>query len=284
MKMPEMIKLLRPNQWYKNLVIFFAIIFSKNVFDFGLLKITFLGFVMLIIISSANYILNDLVDMEKDKINPEKKKRPLASGNVSIGLALVLFFILLNVGLISSYFFNTSFFYIVLGLFVISTLYTFYFKHLILVDLIAISSNFVLRAIAGAVIIGVFVSPWLILGIFFFALFLVTGKRYGELNYLEENASKHRKILGEYTKEFLVSLFNIFTGVLILIFALYTFSSEHGNLIWTLPLFIYIILRYYYLILSNNKIIRHPEKAFSDMPLLISVILFLLLGFILIFI
>ena len=209
-KIKDIIKLLRPNQWYKNLLIFIAIIFSKNLLNLSYLKITFQGFVMLIIISSANYIFNDLVDLKKDILNPEKKDRPIASGKISKKLAIILFLSFLVIGLISAYKISLDLFYIVLGIVLISTLYTLLLKNIVFADLLAISSNFVLRAVSGAVIIDVFISPWLVIGIFFFALFLVTGKRYSELNYLNKNATKHRIVLKDYSKDITLSLFNIF--------------------------------------------------------------------------
>jgi len=282
MRLQDIFHLLRPNQWYKNLLIFLAIIFSKNIFNFDYFKITFFGFVVLVIISSANYILNDLIDLKKDRINPEKKERPIASKKITLSFALLLFFVLLITGLIFSYMISIKFFYIAFAIFGISTIYTFYLKNVIFADLITIAVNFVLRAIAGAILINVFISPWLIIGVFFLALFLVSGKRYGEINYLKKESLNHRPVLADYSKELLRTLFSVFMASLILMFSLYSFSSEHQNLIWTTPLFVYIILRYYYLILSNNKIVRSPEKVFSDLPFSVSVILFSIISVILI--
>jgi len=282
MKISDIIPLFRPHQWYKNLAIFLAIIFSQNILNLNYLEKTFYGFLILIIISSTNYILNDLIDIKRDHINPEKRKRPLASGRITKKFAIITFLILLFSGLTLAYSINLLFFYSVLGMFILSTLYTFYLKNIIFADLLAISSLFVLRAIAGAVIINVQISPWLIIGVFFLALFLVTGKRYGELNFLKEKSSDHRNVLGSYSKKLLFSLFDIFLAILILSFALYSISSKYKYLILTTPLFIYILLRYYFLILSNNKIIRNPEKAITDPPLLIATILFIILSLILI--
>jgi len=281
-KIKDIIKLLRPNQWYKNLLIFIAIIFSKNLLNLSYLKITFQGFVMLIIISSANYIFNDLVDLKKDILNPEKKDRPIASGKISKKLAIILFLSFLVIGLISAYKISLDLFYIVLGIVLISTLYTFLLKNIVFADLLAISSNFVLRAVSGAVIIDVFISPWLVIGIFFFALFLVTGKRYSELNYLNKNATKHRIVLKDYSKDITLSLFNIFMASLFIVFALYSFSSEHKLLIWIIPLFMYLILRYYQLIIKDGEIARNPEKAVKDPCLLIGGLIFIILSIILI--
>jgi 4-hydroxybenzoate polyprenyltransferase len=281
-KLRNILILLRPNQWYKNLLVFLALIFSNNLLNIDYLRITLNGFLALILISSVNYILNDLFDAKKDRFNPEKKERPIASGKISKFFALFLLFTILIPTLFYSYSINPYFFYIVTAIFFISTLYTVYLKNLIFADLIAISSNFVLRAVSGAVIINVMISPWLIVGIFFFALFLVTGKRYSEIKYLSNNANNHRHVLKYYSKDIMLSLFNIFMASLFIIFALYSFSSEHKLLIWIIPIFVYIILRYYYLILSGSDIARNPERALRDIPLVVSSFIFLILSIILI--
>ncbi len=278
----NIIKLIRPHQWYKNLVIFLAIIFSKNFFNLGYLAITINGFVILVIISSANYIFNDLIDSKKDKLNPEKRDRPLVAGNVNNYVAISLFFIFLIVGLTSAYLSDIYFFYIVLGIFITSTAYTLYLKNILFADLLSISLIFALRAVSGAVIIDVFISPWLVIGVFFFSLFLVTGKRYGEMEFLNKNSWRHRAVLKYYSKDLLFSLFNIFMTILILVFALYSFSSEYKSLIWITPLFIYLILRYYYLILSNSEIVRSPEKVIKDPLLLVPAIIFIVVSFIMV--
>lgn len=272
MTFKNIIKLLRPNQWYKNLVIFLAIIFSKNLFNLAYLEITMKGFLVLILASSANYIFNDLMDINKDKLNPEKRKRPLASGTINKTTAIILLFIFLGISLIWAHALDILFFYIILAIITISTAYSLFLKNLLFIDLITVSSNFVLRAIAGAVIINVFISPWLIIGTFFFSLFLLTGKRYGEKNYQKDLA--YRPVLKHYSKKILFSLFNIFMTILILGFVLYSLLSEHKNLFWTIPLFIYLILRYYYLAYSNNYIARNPEKSIKDPFFLMSLIVF----------
>lgn len=281
-KIYYLIKLCRPHQWYKNLLVFLAIIFSNNLFNLQYFVTCIKGLVILIIISSSNYVLNDMIDAKKDRLNPEKKNRAIASRKISKRFAISFFFILLITALIGAAKLNIYFFYIVCTLFIISTAYTFYFKNLIFVDLIFISINFVLRAISGAVIINVFISPWLVIGVFFFALFLGAGKRYGEMKFLNKYAGNHRKVLNYYSKKLFYPLFNILIGLLILVFILYSFFSEHKPLIWTTPLFVYLILRYSHLIHSNNEIARHPEKAIKDIPLLILGLLFIIISLFLI--
>ena len=278
MAIKDLITLIRPQQWYKNLLIFLAIIFSGKILYVDSVLLVLYGFLLLILISSANYIFNDLFDSKYDRLNPEKKDRPLASNKVSRLVAILLFLSLLSVALILSYMLSLTFFLLVIAIFSISTLYTLFFKNIVFLDIILVSINFILRAIAGAVIINVYISHWLVLGIFFFALFLVTGKRYGEIIALNKGSAKHRSVLKYYSKDICLSLFNIFMTILIIIYSLFSFSSVNPNLIWSTPLFVYIILRYYYLILNNSVISRSPEKFVKDAPLLISSILFLLVN------
>lgn len=275
----DVIKLLRPNQWYKNLVIFLAIFFSGFFLNGNLLLVSFFGFLILILISSSNYIFNDLVDCERDKLNPEKKNRPIASGKVGKPFAVFLLIVLLFIGLFFAYELNFFFFLSCFGLFVISFVYTIILKNILFADLLAISSNFVLRAVSGAFLIGVVISPWLIIGTFFLSMFLVTGKRYGESNFLK-NAKSHRRVLEFYTKELMQTLFSIFLAILILIFAFYSFSSKNNSLLITMPFFIYLLLRYYYLILTNNRIARSPEKIIFDAPIMTAGIIFFVVNFI----
>ena len=165
-----------------------------------------------------------------------------------------------------------------IGLFTLSLAYSMYIKHILFADVIAVSFNFVLRAAAGAIIISVNISPWLVIGVFFLGLYFVTGKRYSEIMLLKESSSTHRPVLSGYSKEILLSLFNIFLAVLIIVFALFSFLSENKNLFWTIPIFLYLLLRYHHLILSGNKIARNFEHIITDVPIIIgSIVLFALI-------
>jgi len=269
---------MRPHQWYKNILVFLAIIFSKNFLFLNDWILLIIGFCSLCLISSAVYICNDIIDKERDKKNTEKKNRPIASGVISTNMALSTAFFLLLVGMLIAYKLNPFFAIVNIGLFVLSLLYSIYIKHILFADIIAISFNFVLRAVAGAIIINVDISPWLIIGIFFLGLYFVTGKRYSEILFLKISSGAHRPVLSSYSKEILLSLFNIFLAVLIMVFALFSFLSENKNLLWTIPIFLYLLLRYYYLILSGNKIARNFEKIVTDVPIIIgSILLFLLI-------
>ncbi|PLW80403.1 hypothetical protein C0585_02945 [Candidatus Woesearchaeota archaeon] len=169
--MKNILKLIRVTQWYKNLLVFAALFFSGNFLNIDLAITTLLGFFLLSIISSAGYIMNDFIDRKKDSLNPEKKNRVLANGKVSIKLALSISLIFYFLGFILSYVLSVQFFFIVLLIALITIIYSLWLKHCEFLDIILISSNFILRALAGVVLISVVLSPWFFLGIFSLAFF-----------------------------------------------------------------------------------------------------------------
>ncbi len=173
-------RILRPEQYYKNLVVFLAIYFSGNILNPSKVVATGIGFVVLCLLSSANYIINDIVDKTRDKYNKEKAGRPIASGKVTVQQGAAIALALAIISLAASYLISKEFFLFALSFFLLTSLYTFLLKKEVFLDIIAIASNFVIRAMAGAAIIGVKSSPWLIVGTFFLALFLAAGKRKSE--------------------------------------------------------------------------------------------------------
>ncbi len=282
-KINDIISLLRIQQWYKNLLVFLAMFFSGHLFILGDVFLSVLGFFSLSFVSSSYYIINDIVDFKKDCLHPEKKMRPIASGKISIGFASFICIILLITGLYLALSLGTMFFYLVLSLFVLSQLYTFVLKKIMFADILAIATLFVIRAISGAFIIGVVVSPWLILCPFFLALFLAAGKRHGDLLYLEEKASDSRKVLSEYTLEMTHSLMLVSTTLLVMSYALYSFLSEYNSLLYTLPFALFVIFRYFHLISSGSSVARHPEKVFDDKVMVVGLVLWLVVTFVLIY-
>lgn len=273
--MKNYFNLLRPYQWYKNLVVFTAIIFSANLFNPALLLMTVFGFLSLIMISSVNYIINDLVDIKKDRFHPEKFKRPLASGKVKIWQALTIAAVLFSGSVIIAYHLSDFFLYSVLFLFAFTQLYSFFLKNEAFADIIAISINFIIRASAGAFIIGVYVSPWLILVIFFLSLFLTLGKRKSDLIYLGKNAENHKSSLKYYSEEIINPLTMISTTSLIITYSLYCILGTSQLMLLTLPIVLYALFRYLSLVYSGSKIGRHPHKVFKDLRILVSIILWL---------
>src|SRR3989338_10440056 len=197
--MKDYFNLFRARQWYKNLVIFLAIIFGGKLLDIQRWETLLLGFIALCIISSSNYIINDIIDFRKDRLHPEKKNRPLAAGKISLVNAFLCFLILVTGGFYLAYLLSVNFFLLSLSLFFINQVYSFTLKNEPFADLISISTNFVIRAVSGSVLINLDISPWLILCTFFLALFLGSAKRHSEVLLLKNNAEQHRPVLKYYT-------------------------------------------------------------------------------------
>ena len=275
MRIKELLHLLRVHQWYKNLVVFLALFFSGNVLNLDLLLTSILAFVSLCLISGANYIINDLADLRKDRLQAEKRVRPLASGKVSTATGIIVALLCLGGGLVIAYNIGIQFLVAALLLFTLSQLYTFYLKNIVFADILAIATLFVIRAIAGALSINVTISPWLILCPFFLSLFLSVGKRHAELHLLKEKAAATRKVLREYNHELTDSLMVISTTLLIISYALYSFLSEHRNLLYTLPSALFVIFRFYYLIQNGSEIGRHPEKVMRDRAMIVGMLLWI---------
>jgi 4-hydroxybenzoate polyprenyltransferase len=277
------LRLLRAHQWYKNLVILLPLIFVGHGYIFESWVLTLLGFFSLCLMSSTNYIVNDVIDRKKDLLHPEKKSRPLASAQVSVGsalfLAIFLFFGSILLGLMLS-----PVFACLLGIFFLSTLsYSLFFKNEVFIDLILISSNFVIRAIGGAFILGVVVSPWLILCTFFLSLFLITGKRYANIRFLGEIASKHKKVLQFYSKDLTRDILLLSAGLLIFSYSLYSFQSLYPKLIYTLPVCVYVVLRYLFIVERNSPIARNPHLVYKDLRLSLGILLWIFLTFLFIY-
>ncbi|MBT3814181.1 decaprenyl-phosphate phosphoribosyltransferase [Candidatus Woesearchaeota archaeon] len=273
MKFKDFLALIRVHQWYKNLVVFLAIFFSGNFFDTNLIYLTIVAFFSLSFVSSAGYIINDLVDLKKDLLNPEKRTRPLASGKVKKPTAIFISLLLLAVSIYMAHTISIAVTYFIILLFISHQIYTFFLKNIIFADILSIATFFVIRAITGAFAIEVKVSPWLILCPFFLSLFLSIGKRQSELHLLKEKSAQARKVLKEYNKELTNSLMIISTTLLIISYALYSFLSEHANLLYTLPFALFVIFRFYYLIDKGSEIARHPERIVKDKAIIVGMIL-----------
>ena len=271
----EYIQLLRVPQWYKNLVVFLALFFSGNIMNISLLSATLGALLSLVLVSSANYIINDLADARKDKLHPEKKSRPIASGKIAISTAVVLALLLVTAGIVLAYRLDLFFLYAVLGMIILTQLYTFFLKQVVFADILAIATLFVLRAVAGALVIHVSISPWLVLCPFFLSLFLSIGKRHGELHLLQQKASLTRKVLQEYSQKLTDSLMIISTTLLVISYALYSFLSEQAQLLYTLPFALFVMFRFYYLISTGSIIARYPEKVLWDLPMAVGMILWM---------
>jgi len=282
-KAVALVRLIRPQQWYKNLLVFIPAVYAFLLFEYRLWSTMLLSFTSACLVSGANYILNDIRDLEKDRLHPSKRFRPIASGIVSPAEALVFCLFVLFAGLISAYTVNQGFFLTMIIFFLITQLYTFILKRYPFVDVVTISVNYVVRAVAGAYAIEVPASPWLIVGIFFLALLLSIGKRAGELRELKGEAAKHRETLRFYTEEWISQGLTTASTLVILTYAIYCIEVHGNRLLPTLPLAVYLIMRYNHLIRSDIEAASNPHKLFRDKGFSTSFILWLILTVLLLY-
>lgn len=268
----ELLITMRPNQWYKNFIIFISIIFSLNIRNLEMWPIVLSAFLIFCVISGGEYVINDIIDREKDKKHPKKQKRPIASGRFKLKYALLSAIILIVGGLIASYFINIPFMILSISYVLLILLYSLILKHLIIVDLLVISIGFVIRAIAGGVAINVFISPWLIVCTFLLALFLGIAKRRHEVILLGDEGKNHRKILSDYSTIVLDQMMSIATAALIISYSMYTFLSNNYYMMLTIPFAIYGIFRYLVLVHSSN-FGGEAEMLFKDKGMQICIVL-----------
>ena len=278
------IKLLRPKQWIKNLFVFAAIAFSKNIFNADAFMKVLLAFFAFCMVSSCIYILNDIVDMEKDRQHPRKRKRPIAAGIVSRLEAGFIMVILAPLSLVPSFLLDPVFGVIILVYILNNVLYSLKIKHVVILDVMSIALGFLLRVSGGAVVIDVEMSPWLLLCTLLLSLFLGFSKRRNELFILEGNADKHRKILEEYSLQFIDNMLSIVTASTVMAYSLYTFSA-HSNkyMMITIPFILYGIFRYQYIVYKKNEGGSPDEIVLSDKPLIINILLWITSSIIIIY-
>jgi 4-hydroxybenzoate polyprenyltransferase len=276
MDLHAVIRLVRPRQWTKNLAVFAALIFAGELFDAPLAFKVTLAFIALNLVSGGLYAVNDAVDAERDRQHPIKKDRPVASGAVSRTQAFGVGGVMLAAGLGLSAVLEWQFLAAVLGYVAMQAAYGAVLKHVAIVDMLVIAFGFVLRAVAGALVIHVPVSPWLVLCTGLLALFLATAKRRHELLLLREHSADHRPVLREYTAELLDSFMVTLSAATITSYALYTFfeaRAPYYSMMLTIPFVIYGVLRYQALVLMGGRGGRPEEVLLSDRPILVAVVL-----------
>jgi 4-hydroxybenzoate polyprenyltransferase len=247
-----LVRSVRPKQWTKNLLVFAGLVFTYNLFDVDMLGRVILSFAAFCALSSAGYLWNDLRDVQADRLHPIKRRRPIASGEVPPAVAVALALALGIAGLGLALVLGTPFFLVASLYLLFTTSYSIWLKHMVLIDVFGISAGFVLRAVGGAVVIGVPVSPWLYVCTVLVSLFLGFGKRRNELELMESGAASHRKNLEEYSLELLDQLILIVASVTIMAYSLYTFTAENlprdHSMMLTIPLVVYGLFRYLYLV------------------------------------
>jgi len=272
-----LVRELRPKQWTKNLLVFAGLIFSYNLRESGAIWKTVAAFLIFCAVSSASYVINDLADLEQDRLHPRKRLRPIASGAISEGAGWVIAAVLLLISLPIAWVLSPKFFAVVAAYFVIVQLYSFHLKHVVLLDVFSIAAGFVLRAVAGAVVIPVRLSAWLLLCTMLASLFLALAKRRHELVLLEDGAASHRRILDEYSTLFLDQMIVTVTSATVITYSIYTFSAgtlpDDQSMMLTIPFVLYGLFRYLYLIYQRNEGGSPETLLLRDVPLLITVLL-----------
>jgi 4-hydroxybenzoate polyprenyltransferase len=269
---------MRPRQWTKNVFIFAALVFDKQLFIVDSFLRTLAGFALFCLISSCVYIFNDLADVEADRQHPEKKNRPIASGKLPVSTAWTAGIVFVVVALGLSYLLSLTFCLVVAAYFVLNLAYSNSLKHIPILDVLIISVGFVLRVGAGVTLIAVErFSPWLYIVMFLLSLFLGFGKRRAELALLAHGAGSHRKVLDGYTLPLLDQYIMIVSGTTIVAYSLYTFSApnvpENHSMMLTIPFMVYSIFRYLYLIEVKHAGGTPEEVLLSDRPFQISMLL-----------
>ncbi|MDO8752688.1 MAG: decaprenyl-phosphate phosphoribosyltransferase [Anaerolineales bacterium] len=273
-----LLKTMRPRQWTKNIFIFAALVFDKQLLNAESFLRTLAGFGLFCLISSSVYIFNDLADVEADRQHPEKKNRPIAAGKLPVsaawiaGVGLVIF----TLGL--AFLLAPGFEAVLVIYFILNMAYSKWLKHIPIIDVLIIAAGFVLRVHAGVTLIAVErFSPWLYVVMTLLALFLGFGKRRAELALLAHGAGSHRKVLDGYTLPLLDQYIMIVSGTTIVAYSLYTFNApnvpENHSMMLTIPFVVYTIFRYLYLIEVKHAGGAPEEILLSDRPFQIAMIL-----------
>lgn len=268
---------LRPKQWSKNALVFAALLFSFERINLSTITAVLAGYFLLCFVSGCVYIVNDYADREADRSHPLKKFRPMASGRLNPGTAIVFGSILLLASLVVSFMLNPLFTALLAVYFILNVLYSFRLKHVVIVDIMVIAAGFVLRAIAGGLVIHAPLTPWFLICTMLLSLFLAIGKRRHELLLFQSNSGTHRKVLDKYSFALLDQLIGIVTTATIISYSLFTFTSGRTiHLMWTIPFVIYGIFRYLYLIHVEQKGGAPDRILFEDKHILATVILYVI--------
>jgi 4-hydroxybenzoate polyprenyltransferase len=273
------IESLRPAQWVKNGFVFAALIFSRNLTNWRAVTTTALAALVFCVVASAAYLLNDVLDAEEDRQHPQKRLRPIASGRLARATAVAAGALLALGGLLTAWWLGHRFFLVVASYALLNVLYSSLLKHVMLLDVFVVAAGFVLRVLAGGVVIHVEVSAWLIVCTTLLALFLALSKRRNELVLLGEDASGHRASLTEYSPYFLDQLIAIVTASTVMSYALYTLSPDvrakfpGKRLELTIPFVLFGIFRYLYLVHQREGGGSPTRLLFTDRVLLSVVLL-----------
>lgn len=283
----QIIRLMRPRQWPKNILIFGALLFTLGEYwklftptMWQFLLVNAAAFVIFCALSGLIYIVNDIVDVEKDRAHPTKRNRPLASGALSVSVAISAAVVIGLVALPAAFLINQWFGLVSVTYVVLQLAYSFWLKHIVLIDVFAIAAGFVLRIVAGAVALSVPISAWLYVVATVASLFIGFGKRRAELELLQDEAANHRASLREYSLELLDQIIAVTIATTIMAYSLYTFSAENlpknHAMMFTIPYVLYAMFRYLYLVHIKHQGGSPEEILLRDKPMLFAVTLWAL--------
>ncbi len=279
----------RPQQWIKNLILFAPLIFSEKLFDIRAFGIVSMGFVLFSLAASGIYTMNDLADTERDKQHPVKSQRPIVSGVIPPGLAAVVAFLLMVLSVTVGFLVNSNFGVFILVYVLLNIAYSYGLKNIVILDVMTVAIGFVLRVLAGAAIVYVPASEWLIICTLLLSLFLGFSKRRHELNLLDVRAADHRNVLGQYSAGFLDQMIAIVTAATVMSYALYTISNETvqkfgtTHLYYTIPFVLYGIFRYLYLIHKKDEGGNPTHTIITDVPLIVNVAIWIVVSVMIIY-
>jgi 4-hydroxybenzoate polyprenyltransferase len=274
------LRALRPKQWTKNGLVFAALLFAHEYGQRLALERALLAFACFCALASSVYLLNDLRDIEEDRNHPRKRHRPLAAGLISPATAVITALILAALALIGFFRLNLDSGLIAVSYLTIQILYNLELKQVVILDVLAVSAGFVLRAAVGATAIDVVISPWLLICTIFLALFLALSKRRQEIGVMGGEASSTRPILSEYSQYLLDQMIAVVTASTLMSYALYTISERTitelhtDKLMYTIPFVIYGIFRYLYLVHQREEGEAPDRVLLTDGPLIVNLLLY----------
>lgn len=269
-----LVRSLRPSQWAKNLFVLAPLVFGSRLGDAGAVSRAVLALVVFCCAASAVYLINDLRDREEDRLHPRKRLRPLAAGTLAPATAIAAVVLLVAAAAAMAWWLGAGFARVLGAYLLLNVLYTLWFKHMVILDVMCLGLGFVLRVLAGAEAAGVQVSSWLFLCTTFLALFLAFSKRRHEITLLADGASRQRPVLDHYSPAFLDQMINVVTASAVVSYALYAVAPETvakfhtQRLIYTIPLVLFGVFRYLYLMYQRDDQRNPTEAILSDLPFL----------------
>jgi 4-hydroxybenzoate polyprenyltransferase len=268
---PPIIRAMRPLQWTKNGLVFAALLFDRSVFEQEPLLRCLAAAIIFCLVSSGIYLINDVRDAEQDRLHPKKRRRPIASGELSPGFATAVACVLLIAGFAAALWLRPAFGAVIGGYMALMVAYSYQLKQMVIIDVFAIAAGFVLRAVGGGLAIGVPISPWLYVCTMLLALFLGFGKRRNELSTLQAAAGQHRANLDSYSLQLLDQIIAVVSSATVMTYSLYTFDApavpDNHAMLLTIPFVVSAICRYMFLMYRKDQGGSPEVLLVTDRPL-----------------